>query len=744
MATSYRPNLVRAFILCTAVLASACDSSKTNSEAPKLPEFDGIALLEPQFTEAALKHQTALETSGNSAMLELNESQRRLEGTKRAIVLVDQEIEALRAEKAKAQAKAAQTYELELKKYDEVGDKIVTSAEIFNYLLRNKYKEQVTQQQTDLKGLKTEKAAIQKQIKNLNKIDLMMGRKRKLEIDLQIVDEKMKTVNASINDLTRQIFAEAAEEYKRIQSLQNAADTLNKQMIQAELRKKDLLTQIEKAKVRIKNQESKVASHRAQTQRADLEAQLKQQKALLAQKFQIKESVDIVTVLEALLLKHFVESKKAASEYAQFTQRFTDLSKSLSATSITDFKQDYEKQLMDQFFSGIDLVYNRDANSAVNPILDNRMQCYSGTTLFLALNERSLAPYKQKVVIFTSGHVLPGFIQLINGVPHLTGVESTASGKALVQFGETSKITGAIRVFDARQFLVMELYKDEITNFEHNYKIMQSTMEKYGFKPSELRALADGEHAGDALLNSTRFGFGSATVAAGDIERESFDIRDNHLYRAAEGSVEHGPGTILIENSEARKCFELLNEAPHTSPETKCVADDRLLYYGEYLQQLPDNYSYSYAYTVKSEKRADDGALLGKANRCGIDSFYYKTDVILFNLMDKSEYYPVSVVVKDKDLVARAKDFIRNSTDSSEVLTLQPENIQVIVNAAQAIREKDKIVDCQLTLKHQIVKSMQKEMVDISSGLRMELYCPNSGVKEITDIRATVNCIPTK
>ncbi len=80
--------------------------------------------------------------------------------------------------------------------------------------------------------------------------------------------------------------------------------------------------------------------------------------------------------------------------------------------------------------------YNRDSSGVLDAFVNKRIQCRSGTYLLAlsALEVMKPEDYSDLLIIFTSGHVLPGMIH--NG--KLVGFESTVFGPGLKDFGEVN------------------------------------------------------------------------------------------------------------------------------------------------------------------------------------------------------------------------------------------------------------------------------------------------------------------
>lgn len=238
----------------------------------------------------------------------------------------------------------------------------------------------------------------------------------------------------------------------------------------------------------------------------------------------------IQSIVKALIAVHN-ETNQKKIENEEVISNIINLAKSSSVKMIEDVKITYE-DLLARENQGISLIYNKDNVRVTDPILNNKIQCYSGTLLFNAINELSEKAFKNTVVIFTAGHVLPGYIEQKGSELYLKGIESTAEGRAIINYRQTKDIKGDIRVFDAKQFLLAELLKDETANARDLYNQMLKSVKRYGVNTENFMPLDDSKStSSNTQLNSTMFAFGTANVPSGDQTREVFEEQDNTNYR---------------------------------------------------------------------------------------------------------------------------------------------------------------------------------------------------------------------
>lgn len=162
---------------------------------------------------------------------------------------------------------------------------------------------------------------------------------------------------------------------------------------------------------------------------------------------------------------------------------------------------------------GTDLEYNIDKTSVVDIYADKTLQCYSGTYLYqLVRRQRGADAFRagREVVIFESGHVLPGYMVMDQGNWRLIGIETTESGGARRHFGLAKDLSG-VRVVDAELFALTEVFSESLGNpVEVAEAALKITAKKYGIVLNETRTLSLTDAASETKkqLNQSIFGFG--------------------------------------------------------------------------------------------------------------------------------------------------------------------------------------------------------------------------------------------
>ncbi len=178
---------------------------------------------------------------------------------------------------------------------------------------------------------------------------------------------------------------------------------------------------------------------------------------------------------------------------------------------------------------GAAAVYNLDANTIFHFLLENKMQCYSGTVLNQLVNRKSVDAKKFReenwVAIYESGHILSGYLTQANGKWNLFGIETTAEGQAMVEYGPVDAITSEFRLVDAEYWALSELFKFDLKDAAATGNaVLEYTASRYGLGSKLMRI--EGTQSALTKINQSPFSFGNANVEPGDRPRGRFDRRD--------------------------------------------------------------------------------------------------------------------------------------------------------------------------------------------------------------------------
>ena len=162
-----------------------------------------------------------------------------------------------------------------------------------------------------------------------------------------------------------------------------------------------------------------------------------------------------------------------------------------------EVKAEYESALSD-YFGGKDLIYNRDKTNLMHALLEQRMQCYSGTTMYEVVSRQMGAEEfrkRDRVVIFTKGHILPGYVRDMGDGPELFGIETTRTATGgPVRYGLLRDLGGQIVVIDAELFALTDIFRGRIRNAcELRNRVVRLTAERFGI--AQPRGFCDPEDA---------------------------------------------------------------------------------------------------------------------------------------------------------------------------------------------------------------------------------------------------------
>jgi hypothetical protein len=231
-----------------------------------------------------------------------------------------------------------------------------------------------------------------------------------------------------------------------------------------------------------------------------------------------------------------------------------------------DFKVKYEAEL-ERRYEPDGLRYRFDAVSTPHAVLEGVTQCHSGTVLNEIMTRNSVvlqsgktSDYEKlkRVMIFESGHLLPGYVLPYEKTFRLYGIETTVSGQGIVDYGWTTKIKEPIRVVDANLFVVTEVFKSHLsasTLKKLSLEFLQKTAEMYNINLSQLERLisimagslvkttsvggaknriADSDPATYSYdtLNSSPFGFGIETKSQRTIQRPRMNTLPSRGYHS--------------------------------------------------------------------------------------------------------------------------------------------------------------------------------------------------------------------
>lgn len=252
------------------------------------------------------------------------------------------------------------------------------------------------------------------------------------------------------------------------------------------------------------------------------DAKLETEKKAIAEAVKEKKGISFRQVTKLMIERHVKNSKNSSvttNQIQQFVQSITP-AKSLSAAQT---KIHYEQKISQQH-GGKPLIYNASKSNIVDVHAENRVQCYSGTYLYEIIRRQqkpSAFRAGHEVVIFTYGHVLPGYMVKTADGYSLMGIETTISGGGRISYGLAKNLGSNTKVVDAELFALTEIYADEIANpSEVANAIVQATAKKYGIPLTDGYAPSSSADVNQTRqLNQSIFAFGTADVSPVDKER---------------------------------------------------------------------------------------------------------------------------------------------------------------------------------------------------------------------------------
>lgn len=230
------------------------------------------------------------------------------------------------------------------------------------------------------------------------------------------------------------------------------------------------------------------------------------------------------SMIEAALSYHAADSKKTWSP-ADVQNLFKVLDGPLSkAKRVEDLKLAFDAYMNSKSASK-KAVYNVEAVNVLQSLEDGRSQCFSGSVILSLMMLRSNAQLwkdKSAVMIMTSGHILPGYLETAS--KRLIGLESTVDGIGRIDFGTPKDWNGSFVVISMEEFYFSEIFKRSIIGLNEARKNLiaasdarlgiKNTFNSYSNLRNSIKSWA---------LNSSMFSFGRASVERGDQVKQKLD-----------------------------------------------------------------------------------------------------------------------------------------------------------------------------------------------------------------------------
>lgn len=253
----------------------------------------------------------------------------------------------------------------------------------------------------------------------------------------------------------------------------------------------------------------------------------------IANKINKKERVSFAKLTRLMVQKHLDEYKGDTGEYKKIDDvlatlnsinMLDDMRLAGGPFDMSDLKVTFETVI--QGDTKKDFIYNKQESNILSRLVINKAQCYSGTYIMqVLLRLTSLEAFNEinPVVIFESGHVLPGYVVAIEDSFELFGVEMTNNGRALKKYGKTKNLNREMIVISAHDFAIVEIYKNDLKNSQDVVFNAKDHLAKlYNIDLITTSPHAKGKSNAsidrDDVLNATPFGFGDTShIPEGDI-----------------------------------------------------------------------------------------------------------------------------------------------------------------------------------------------------------------------------------
>ncbi|MBI4924289.1 MAG: hypothetical protein HY843_00060 [Bdellovibrio sp.] len=281
-------------------------------------------------------------------------------------------------------------------------------------------------------------------------------------------------------------------------------------------------------------------------------------------------------------LKTILEEKYAILENTLASTYADDVLLVTGSTLKSAYEAKIEKELKKEKGEKAEIEYQATYTNIFEFLSEGKMQCYSGTMTYeIARRNQDFIGENtewKNVIIFESGHVLPGRIEKDDsGNFILKGTETTVINSDR-DFGKLVDLNAPIRIVLANDFAVVELFKDFLAKdaraglldqaLKHAKEIYNDIplekLEKL-VKSTEIN-LADAESVDNlkAEMNNTPFGFGKANIP--DIPQKRQKKWDQNQVVIIDGVK---PEHIFKDDEEIKSCLEIKDLAS-VRPGFKC------------------------------------------------------------------------------------------------------------------------------------------------------------------------------
>jgi hypothetical protein len=273
------------------------------------------------------------------------------------------------------------------------------------------------------------------------------------------------------------------------------------------------------------------------------------------------------------------------AEASRTKTRYSDISSTIN-TDLYSLKGTYEASLKGIF--GEDLSYDVSKTTMGHPLIENQLQCFSGSALHLALGRDMVNGHlylsQDNVVIFEPGHILPGRMEKIGDEYHLYGIETTSTGDAIVDYGSAKFLSQSIRVVEADLFVLFEVIKAGLnikvnggSNSFVRFALERAAL-KYGIPLDQTESAVAKENAkpkmvlvpgglaaaggsmsalggdGSNAFNSSEFAFGESIVQPGKRARTARGMSKDDFLKSKEAKISP-PTDVIVVTTVTNECL---------------------------------------------------------------------------------------------------------------------------------------------------------------------------------------------
>lgn len=402
-----------------------------------------------------------------------------------------------------------------------------------------------------LKIANIKKIQLETELKALSTIKLFLGKDKEFNEQLNAVKkeiEKLEKNNKLINSQIEVVTLESkvltqikemknlklAKEFKLSTEINGIIESkfavaeLNKQLDDADANQMALDKQNQELVIlsqRIEDKEIEFEKNKIQNQNASQKngkVEILELTQKIIDKLRNKEKITITELVDAIIERESIKSKDKSTTKESLKEDIKLLASFTNSNEISEIKVNYENALQNMH-DGRDLILNNKYDSVSDIYLNNRVQSMTGSLNFLLINELRKNPAKNMIVVLTLDKIQPAYIYSYGYSKDLfvKAIETTKAGPAKINYGRTSTLKGDIAVFDAHQYLLINLIEDYISNYESVFSQMQKTMEKYGVDSSKIIQYKDLKKLvnENAKKSSSKVALGISKLKPGDHER---------------------------------------------------------------------------------------------------------------------------------------------------------------------------------------------------------------------------------